>query len=460
MPARDYRTESFWLETLPGGLSPRPRLEGDERVDVAIVGAGYTGLWTAYYLKALRPDLRVALLDAAIAGAGASGRNGGWCLGATTGIEALLRDPEQRQRGLELQRALFETVDEIGRVCEQEGIECDFAKGGSLQIATAPAHRATFRSHLEALRAAGLGEEDYRWLEPDECTARIRTRSNLGALFTPHCAALHPARLARGLAAAVESAGAAIYEESPVRALEERGVRTPHGRLRADLVVIATEAYTRSLPGRRRRLLPVHSLMIATEPLPEQTWKEIGLERRETFGDGRRMVTYGQRTRDGRIAFGARARYYFGSRIRNRLPPDHGAFARVREILTSLFPALSDTPITHAWGGALGVPRDWRVSVGVERERGLAWGGGYVGEGVAPSNLVGRTLADLILERDTPLARLPWVRPYFENWEPEPLRWLAFGGIRLIGDWLDRVELGSGRPSGVARRLYRSLVRR
>ena len=453
----DYREESFWMRSLSDDLSPRPPLESDAEVDVAIVGAGYTGLWTAFYLKHLQPDLRVAIAEAVIAGYGASGRNGGWCVGATSGMETYLASPELRDGGLRLQRALFETVNEIGRVCETERIDCHFQKGGLLQLATAPAHQVSLRTRLEKYRALGLGEEHYRWLEPPESAARIRVRSNLGAMFTPHCAAVHPARLARGLAAAVEGKGVRIYEHSPVVAVERGAAITARGRLQADLVVLATEAYTQTLPGHARRLTPIHSMMIATEPLPEETWKEIGLERRETFGDARRMVIYGQRTADDRIAFGGRAGYYLGSRIRNRFPSDHAAFGRVRAILTSLLPILSGARVTHRWGGALGVPRDWLVSVGLDRGNKQAWGGGYVGEGVAASNLVGRTLADLILERDTELVGLPWVRPPARNWEPDPLRWLAVRAVRALGDSLDRSELRGARPSRLRRALFRGL---
>ncbi len=454
---RDYRSESLWMETVPGGLEPRPALEAGKEVDVAIVGAGYTGLWTAYYLKTLQPDLRVAVVEAGIAGSGASGRNGGWCLGATYGIEAYLAPPERREAGLALQRALFRSVDEVGRVSRDEGIDCHFAKGGSVQLASVEPHAASLRSQLEELRAMGFGEDDYRWLEPDECRARVNTRRNLGGLYLAHCASLHPARLVRGLAEVVERRGVPIYEHSPATALEERAVITPGGRLAADLVVVATEGYTRSIPGRRRRLLPLHSMMIATEPLPDDVWKQIGLERRETFADPRRVVIYGQRTADARIAFGGRAGYYLGSGVRNRFPDDDAHFSRIREALVDLFPLLADVRITHRWGGPLGVPRDWRVSVGVDRARGLAWGGGYVGEGVAASNLVARTLADLILERDTENARLPWVRRDFRNWEPEPLRWLAVRGIRVMRDWIDRAELRGGRSSRLRDRLYRAI---
>jgi glycine/D-amino acid oxidase-like deaminating enzyme len=460
MTTRSYAAESFWLDTVPGGLEPRVPLEGDAQVDVAIVGAGYTGLWTAYYLRALQPDLRVALVESEIAGFGASGRNGGWCIGAIAGIDAYLARPERREGGLALQRALFAAVDEVGRVCAAEGIDCHFAKGGVVQVASVPPHREALRAQLEFARSVGLDAADYRWLEPDECAKRVRARRNLGGLYSPHCAALHPARLARGLADAVERAGATIYERSPALAVEERSVVTPEGRLRADLVVLATEGYTRTIPGQERRLVPIHSMMLATEPLAPEVWDEIGLRERETFGDPRRMAVYGQRTADGRIAFGGRAGYYLGSGIRNRFSADHPAFEHVRRTLVSFFPVLAGARITHRWGGPLGVPRTWRVSVGVDRTRGRAWGGGYVGEGVCASNLAGRTLADLILERDTECARLSWVGEPFRNWEPEPLRWLAISGIRRIGDSLDAAELRSGRSPRLRRAIFRRLVRR
>jgi glycine/D-amino acid oxidase-like deaminating enzyme len=460
MTTADYATESFWLETVPGDLAPRASLERDEQVDVAIVGAGYTGLWTAYYLRALQPDLRVALVESEVAGFGASGRNGGWCLGTIFGIDAYLASPASREGGLALQRALFDAVDEVGRVCDAEGIDCHFAKGGMVQVASVPPHRDELREQVAFAHSLGFGKEDYRWLEPEECAARARAHRNLGGLYFAHCAALHPARLARGLADAVERRGVAIYERSPAIAVGERSVVTPGGRLRADVVFLATEGYTRTIPGRERRLVPVHSMMVATEPLAEEVWEEIGLRERETFSDPRRMVVYGQRTADDRIAFGGRAGYYLGSGIRNRFPADHPGFEQVRRALVSFFPVLADARITHRWGGPLGVPRTGQVSVGVDRSAGLAWGGGYVGEGVCAANLVGRTLADLILERDTERARLPWVGRPVRDWEPEPLRWLAITGIRRIGDSLDRSELRGGRSPRIRRAVFRALVRR
>ncbi len=442
----EYRSQSFWHETVPGSLEPRPALARDDAVDVAIVGAGYTGLWTAWYLVRQQPGIRVAIVEAEIAGFGASGRNGGWCLGTLAGIDAHFSDPTRRDGAIRLQRALFDTVDEVGRVCAAEGIDCHWQKSGSVSVASAELHRARLRADLEHWRALGFGEQDFRWLEPEECRARVRTSRNLGGLFLRHCAALHPARLARGLADAVERSGVPIYERTPARALEPGAVLTDGGRLRAGTVVRATEAYTRALPGHRRALLPVHSMMVATEPLPEATWKEIGLADRITFGDPRRVVIYGQRTADERLAFGARGTYFYDSAIRSRFAPDNPVFAYAEHTLRTLFPVLREHRISHRWGGALGIPRNWRPTVGYDRAAGFAWAGGYVGEGVAAANLAGRTLADLILGRDSDLVRLPWVGPPFPSWEPEPLRWLAVAGIRRIGEALDAAELAD-RPT-------------
>jgi glycine/D-amino acid oxidase-like deaminating enzyme len=456
----EYRSISFWHDTMPDEMTPRPSLDTEEVVDVAIVGAGYTGLWTAYYLKKLEPALRVAVVEAEIAGFGASGRNGGWVIGTLAGMDSRIASKGQREGCIALQRALFDSVDEIGRVCEQESIDCHFAKGGNITVATAEAHRELLLKEASHWHDLGFGEEDVRWLEPDACAGHVSTSSNFGGLFLAHCAAIHPARLVRGLAQAVEARGVTLYERSPALALEPGCVVTKDGRLRARTVVRATEAYTKSLRGHARTLLPLHSMMIATEPMPESTWKQIGLHRRETFADPRRTVIYGQRTADDRLAFGARGRYFFGSGIRDRFSPSDATFRRVHEVLVSLFPIVSQHSITHRWGGPLGVPRDWRPSVGIDREAGLAWGGGYVGEGVAASNLAGRTLAELIVERETERTRLPLVGWPSRSWEPEPLRWLAAAGVLHVGESLDAAERRGRRAPPLRKALFSHLVRK
>jgi glycine/D-amino acid oxidase-like deaminating enzyme len=427
-------------------------------VDVAIIGAGFSGLWTAYYLARLRPELRIAVLEAEVAGFGASGRNGGWCIGLLAGMEGLLAHTDRRAQGIALQRALFDTVDEVGRVASAEGIDCHYRKGGSVRVAVTQPQLRELRERLGGI-AAHFGPDDFRWLGPDECAERVRVPGALGGFYFPHCAALQPARLVRGLAATVERLGVRIHERSPVTRIEPGRAVTARGALRAGMVVRATEAYTAKLPGLHRALLPLHSWMIATEPLPDSTWKEIGLERRETFGDARGVTTYGQRTADGRIAFGGLGSYRFGSRIEPRPPATHPNFGALERILRELLPALASARITHRWTGALAVPRDGRPRVGLDRERGLAWIGGYVGEGVAASNLAGRTLADLIAGEGTERTQLAWVAPPARDWEPEPLRFLAVRSVMGLVAASDRAS-ARGRSSSWRERLVRALAGR
>ena len=448
--AQSYRDVSFWFDTLPEPIEPRAPLEGDLEVDVAIVGAGYSGLWTAYYLKRLRPDVRIAILEAEVAGFGASGRNGGWCVGLLAGIEGLLHRPERREAALALQREAFAAVDEVGRVAAAEGIDCHYRKGGSVRVAVTPAQERELRARTHELGSL-FGQDHFRWLEPDECAAHVRLQGGRAGFYTPDCAALHPARLARGLAACVERLGVRIFEGSRALELAPGSARTARGTLRAELVVRATEAYTAELPGQRRALVPMHSWMIATEPLPDPVWKEIGLERAETFGDGRLVTTYGQRTADGRIAFGGLGHYNFGSRISRHFPATHPSFAELEQILRKLLPPLRGARVTHRWGGALGVPRDSRARVGIDRARRQAWIGGYFGEGVAASNLAGRTLAELIAGADSERTRLPLVAPPARRWEPEPLRSLAVKGALGLAAAEDRASAAGRAPTWRAR---------
>jgi glycine/D-amino acid oxidase-like deaminating enzyme len=454
-----YAGLSYWLSTVDGSLTPRPPLQRDLDVDVAIVGGGYTGLWTAYYLSLADPGLRVAVLDAEICGYGASGRNGGWCSALFPVRAPALARRYGRDATVALYARMRESVDEVGRVAAAEGIDCHFAKGGTVVLAWSVPQLE--RAWAEATEAAEyrLGVE---LLTAAEARERCGATSVLGGTYTPHCAAIHPARLVRGLAAAVERRGVRIYERTrvsslePGRAVARHGTAScrpmPSGRhehtVRAGVVVRATEAYTARLPGRRRALAPVYSLMIATDPLPPAAWDEIGLRARETFADHRHLIIYGQRTADGRLAFGGRgAPYHFGSRIKREYDREPAVFGALRRVLVDLFPVLASVPTAAAWGGPLGVPRDWTASVGYDRGRGLAWAGGYVGDGVATSNLAGRTLADLIAGRSSELIRLPWVGHNSPRWELEPLRWLGVNaGLRLMTT-ADAAEERTGQPS-------------
>ncbi|MER7330139.1 MULTISPECIES: FAD-binding oxidoreductase [unclassified Micromonospora] len=444
-----YQDLSYWLSTVDEPLTPRPPLAGDADADVVIVGAGYTGLWTAYYLAVADPTLRITVLEAQVAGYGASGRNGGWCSALfPTSLPALARR-HGRDAAIAMQRAMHATVAEVGRVVAAEGIDCDWAYGGTVMLARTGPQLDRARAAVAEARAYGLGLEDLALLDAAEAAARCAAEGVRGGTYTPHCAAVHPARLVRGLARAVERRGVTIHEGTRVTRIRSGAAVTPAGTVRAPVVVRATEGYTPGLPGQRRTVAPVYSLMVATAPLPVATWERIGLAERETFSDHRHVIVYGQRTADGRLAFGGRgAPYHFGSRV----CPDHDreptVFAALRRTLGELFPVLGpDVPVTHAWGGPLGVARDWAASVGFAPADGLAWAGGYVGDGVGTSNLAGRTLADLIRGERTDLTALPWVNHRSPKWEPEPLRWLAVNaGLRLMFS-ADAAEQRTGRAS-------------
>jgi glycine/D-amino acid oxidase-like deaminating enzyme len=453
-PLTDYRDLSLWHATAGDQWTPRPALPGDTTGDVVVVGAGFTGLWTAYYLLRDDPHLRVHVVEAETAGFGASGRNGGWCSAlfpmAPDRLAAL--PGADRAGAVALHAAMRATVDEVGRVAAAEGIDAHFTKGGTVSVARTPVQLGRARAEVAEARAWGRGEDDVRLLDEAETRAMVGASGAIGGSFTPDCASVHPARLARGLARAVERLGGRIHEQTRATSIRPGAVVTEHGTIRGDVVVRATEGYTARIPGHRRLLAPVYSLMVATDPLTPTQWDAIGLEGRPTFTEHRHLVIYGQRTADGRLAFGGRgAPYHFGSTVRPEHDRDVDVWAALKATLRDLFPSLGDVGFSHAWGGPLGVPRDWCASVGLDRETGLAWAGGYVGDGVSTTNLAGRTLRDLILGRSTELTALPWVQHRTRRWEPEPLRWLGINaGLRAMA-LADHEERFTGKPSRIAR---------
>ncbi|HKX65911.1 MAG TPA: FAD-dependent oxidoreductase [Intrasporangium sp.] len=447
-----YRELSLWHDTTPDDLTPRPALGGDVDADVVVIGAGYTGLWTAFHLAVADPTMRIVVIDKEIAGYGASGRNGGWCSALFPTSLRRMAVERGREASVRMQRLLNDTVPEVGRIAAVEGIDCHFDQGGSLSVARNAAQLERLRSQVADYAAWGFGEEDHQLLDADGVQEIAAVDGALGGAWTPHCAAIHPARLVRGLADAVERRGATIYEQTEAVDVHSRRVITPHGTVRAEHVVLATEGYTATVAGRRRSLAPVYSLMTATEPLADDVWEQIGLRERSTFADNRHLVIYGQRTRDGRIAFGGRgAPYHYASKVSPAYERDERVHTMLRRILVELFPMLRDVEFTHCWGGNLGVPRDWYPAVRHDRRTGLAFAGGYVGDGVATAALAGRTLAAMIRDDDPEdLTSLPWAGRTSRQWEPEPLRWLGVNAVTALMGSADRSERRSGRPSRAA----------
>jgi glycine/D-amino acid oxidase-like deaminating enzyme len=468
---------SYWWHARGGFPPRRPSLPRPEEADVCIVGAGYTGLWTAYYLKGMRPDLRVVVLEAAFAGYGASGRNGGWVTSALPGSRArYARGPNGTAGVRALEVALRSTVDEVGRVCAVEGIAADFLKGGRISVATSPTQLARLRTALAHDRKWGDAEDIVSFLPRDEMRERINVAAALGGLYWPDSARLQPAALVEGLAAAAERRGADIYEATPVTAiLPGRGAngsagpgtgrgavaRTPFGDVRARSVLRCTEGFTAALPGSRRALLPMNSSMVVTEPLAESVWKEIGWAGFETLADEAHAYVYAQRTADGRIALGGRGvPYRFASATDEFGVTSPETAAALGEVLRGMFPAAAAARLEHAWCGVLGVPRDWCASISYDAASGIGWAGGYTGHGVAAANLAGRTLADLVLGVSSDLTALPWVGHRSRNWEPEPARWAGVHGLYALYRLADKLETpvtgpgDSGGPGSSARAAF------
>ncbi|MEU6577829.1 FAD-binding oxidoreductase [Streptomyces sp. NPDC046805] len=446
---------SFWYadDGLPAVREP---LTGDASADVVIVGGGFTGLWTAYYLKKAAPFLRITVLEQKFCGYGASGRNGGWLYNGIAGRDryAALHGHDAAVR---LQQAMNDTVDEVVAAAEAAGIDADVHRGGVLEVATTPAQLARLRAfHAHELT---YGEKDRELYGARETAERIRVAGAVGSSWTPHGARLHPVKLVKGLAAAVEALGVTVHESTPVTEIRPKHAVTPYGTVRAPYVLRCTEGFTASLKGQRRTWLPMNSSMIATEPLTDEQWAAIGWDGREALGDMAHAYMYAQRTADGRIALGGRGvPYRFGSRTDNDGRTQEATVEALREILVRFFPALAAVRVAHAWSGVLGVPRDWCATVTLDRSTGLGWAGGYVGSGVATANLAARTLRDLVQIDSgqggpTDLTNLPWVGHKVRKWEPEPLRWFGVHGLYATYRGADRRE--RLRPSAESSRLAR-----
>ena len=459
-----YRRSSFWLDDLVisgrDDLAPRAPLTADARFDVCVVGGGLTGLWTAFALAKADPELRIAVLEREIAGFGASGRNGGWCSALFPRSAASLEREHGFDAAVAMRRAMIDTVGEVGRVAAAEGIDCDFARGGTVVFARTAVQRRAARADVEDARQFDVDRLEY-W-DGRAVAARFGVTGlddgEPEAAFDPACARVHPAKLVRGLANVVESLGVTVFERTEVvdwsaGRVRFRGVDgDDEGTVHARHVIIALEGYGSQLPSVRRRILPLYSLMIATEPLGDDVWDEIGIEHGQTFSDYRHLLVYGQRTADNRFAFGGRgARYHWGSSVDPSFERVDRVFEHLRQTLGDLFPAAAHARITHRWGGPLGVARDWHATASYNPKTGVGFAGGYVGDGLSTTNLAGRTLADLVLGRDTELTRLPWANHRSPLWEPEPLRF-AGANLGILGMQLaDLEEHLTHRPSMAAR---------
>ena len=423
---------NLWDATLKNKSAERESLKKTEEIDVAIIGAGFTGLWSAYHLLSHNPDLKIAIIEKERVGFGASGRNGGWVSALyPSGIGADEVTPH-----------LVQSINEIGVFASKYAPDANFRKGGTITF-------ARNKGQLKRLKN-DIGSATF--LDKSETEGKVKVNGALGSLFTPDCATIHPGRFVRALANHVEQLGARIYEKSPSLRNSDHTVTTPSGALLATNILTATEAFAKG--GRER--VPLYSLMVATEPLNEEIWDQIGLSSGESFAEASHLVTYGQRTGDNRLAVGGRgAPYLFGSLMRSAAENNSRIHDQIIAMVREWFPLLVNTQFTHRWGGAVSVTRDWQPFANFNKANGQAKAGGYVGDGVTLSYLAAKTLADLILEKDSDLTKLPFVNHTPPLCEPEPLRWVGVNSVvKLIG-LADREEAFTNRPSLIAKALTR-----
>ena len=431
----------------------------DARVDVAIVGGGLSGLWAAYYLSMLSPEKSIAIIESQRVGFGASGRNGGWCSGFFPLMPSELVAAFGAEAGLAAYRESFNSLDEIERVLQVENIDCAWHRGGTVQSASTAVQAERLQRQVAAQYAVGLASTDLEWLPAERVSDHLRLAETHGAIFSPHCATVNPFALVLGLARRLRARGVRVWEESPVRSIADGAVAHDHGVVRASIVVQATEGYSNRIQRTKRHLAPLYSLMVATEPLDDATIAQLGWHGRATFNDGGQMIIYAQLTHDRRIAFGGRgAPYHFASRVRDRFDIDDSTHERIVGSIARHFPAAAHAKITHRWGGPLGVPRDWTPSVVVDRAAKYARIGGYVGDGVAATNLFARMLVDVLADADTPLSRLPFVNHRSPRWEVEPLRFIGINSLLKLSDSIDDYELRNGKAPRLRTKIFESLL--
>jgi glycine/D-amino acid oxidase-like deaminating enzyme len=447
----------YWIEEA-GEVHPRPGLAGHLEADVLVVGGGYTGMWTAWYARQLEPTARVVLLESeAVCGRGPSGRNGGFCNAMWFSL-ASMRDRWGAEGALATARAAQEAVGRIERFCAEQGVDAWFRSAGYVQVSTAPAHDGAWARAVLACRELGVPEM-LQPLSEAEVAERCQSPAFRAGAVSPTSATVQPARLALGLRAKLIEAGVEVFESSPVRSFRAAGdsveARTAAGSVRAARGVLAIGAAAKGRHGPLRgRLTVASSHIVLTEPVLD-VLEEIGWTSGDCITDSRALLHYFRTTHDGRIAFGwGGGRIAFGARTGGRSELDAAVIAAAAEDLHRYFPALRGRRLTHAWGGPIDASPTHLPTVHPLGTN--AWAAaGYTGNGVGPTNMVGRALASLALDRDDEHTHLPLVDSKTPRIPPEPFHWLGGESIRVGILKKERAEMEGRQPSRISSAMAR-----
>jgi glycine/D-amino acid oxidase-like deaminating enzyme len=426
---KDYSDKSFWLATY-GSYVPNPPLQGDLKVDVAVIGGGFTGLATAYNLRKDDPDIQVAVLEAEVVGFGASGRNGGFSM-TLFGLEpAVTKSLFGHQRTVEAHRYMERAVDYVDALVKEHNMQSEYWFPGFLRAATTPGYVKRIQHDLEILTSMGV--KGIEWIDADKICAEVNSPRFLGGWWEPRSGLLNPARHARELKRVAMESGARIYEETPVSEIQ-RGDKfsliTPGGKVTADKVVFATNAYSHLFPQLHSKQVPAFTHMVVTEPLTRAQLEPIGWKNRQGIEDARNLVHYFRLTYDNRLAMGGSDVSISYGKDMNRDLNEH-TFDQLEKDVVWLFPSLKGVRFTHRWGGPVSVPVDLAPAIGQIGDSRAVYSLGCVGHGVSMTHLNGRTLADLVLEHKTDLTDVWFVNRRMIPWPPEPLRLAASHAIR------------------------------
>jgi glycine/D-amino acid oxidase-like deaminating enzyme len=438
MQSSNFKDKSYWMTTR--NYSPGEPLRGDIEVDVAIVGGGFTGLSSAYHIKKAEPNMRVALLESEVIGFGASGRNGGFNMtlfGLTMQITALRFS---KAKAKEAHQYMERAVDYLRDLVSELNIDCDYEHPGFLRVATSEKYKKRIQHEMKLAHELGIG--GIEWLDKDQTREQVNSPMYLGAWWEPRCGILNPAKLAWGWADVVRPMGVEIYENTPVAEIRRDSGKvrldTNNGIVRADKVVMATNAWSHFFKELKRKQIPVWTHIVMTEPLSEGQFQEIGWQNRQGIEDARNLVHYYRLTIDNRLVMGGRdVSLSYGSDMARDLNPV--TFEGLKDDVREIFPILGDIKFTHEWGGPVSVPLDMAPAIGYAGDKNVVYSLGTVGHGVSMTQLNGRTVADLILERNTDLTDVFFVNRRTIPWPPEPLRNLTIKAILGYMHWEDRI---------------------
>ena len=428
---KDYSDKSFWLATY-GPYTANPPVEGDIKADVAVIGGGFTGLSTAYFLRKESPGLEVAVLESEVVGYGASGRNGGFSM-TLFGLEpSVTKSLFGQERLLEAHRYMEQAVDLVDALVKEHAMQSDYEFPGFLRAATTPGYVKRIQHDLELLTTAGV--TGIEWIDAQAICTQVNSPHFLGGWWEPRCGLLNPARHVRELKRVAQEAGAHVYEESPVTQIN-RGdsdkftLSTPQGTVTARKIVFATNAYSHLFPEIRSKQVPAFTHMVITEPLTQVQLDTIGWKNRQGVEDARNLVHYLRLTVDNRLAMGGSdVSISYGKDMERDL--NEKTFQTLERDTLWMFPGLKGVKFTHHWGGPVSVPVDLAPAIGTIGDGRAFYSLGTVGHGVSATHLNGRTLADLVLERKTSLTDVWFVNRRMIPWPPEPLRLVASHAIR------------------------------